>query len=76
MLIKKKQVMTKLYLEGVDKLTVEFSLIEFKVNTEYRLKKYIEKLEKSDLDNREYYEGLIKIQQRKLENINNILNKL
>ena len=37
--------MTKLYLEGVDKLTVEFSLIEFKVNTEYRLKKYIEKLE-------------------------------
>jgi len=68
--------MTKLYLEGIDKLTVEFSLIEFKVNTEYRLKKYIEKLEKCDIEDREYYDGLINIEQDKLENINNILNKL
>ena len=68
--------MTKLYLEGVDKLTIEFSLIEFKVNTEYRLKRYIEKLEKCDIEDRDYYEGLINIEQDKLENINNILNKL
>ena len=67
--------MTKLYLEGVDKLTVEFSLIEFKVNTEYQLKKYIEKLEKCGLDDREYYEDLINFQQEKLENINKLLNK-
>ena len=68
--------MTKLYLEGIDKLTIEFALIEFKVNTEYRLKKYIEKLEKCDIEDREYYDGLINIEQDKLENINNILNKL
>ena len=68
--------MTKLYLEGVDKLTIEFSLIEFKVNTEYRLKRYIEKLEKCDIEDRDYYEGLINIEQDKLENINSILNKL
>ena len=67
--------MTKLYLEGVDKLTIEFSLIEFKVNTEYQLKKYIEKLEKCGLDDREYYEDLINFQQEKLENINKLLNK-
>tara|TARA_R100000655_G_scaffold108588_1_gene160875 strand:+ start:712 stop:918 length:207 start_codon:yes stop_codon:yes gene_type:complete len=68
--------MTKLYLEGIEKLTVEFSLIEFKINTEYRLKNYIKKLEKCDIGSRMYYEGLIKIEQDKLENINNILNKL
>jgi|14BtaG_2_1085337.scaffolds.fasta_scaffold172091_1 hypothetical protein len=67
--------MTKLYLEGTEKLTVEFSLIEFKVNTEYQLKKYIEKLEKCGLDDREYYEDLINFQQEKLENINKLLNK-
>ena len=67
--------MTKLYLEGTDKLTIEFSLIEFKVNTEYQLKKYIEKLEKCGLDDREYYEDLINFQQEKLENINKLLNK-
>jgi len=67
--------MTKLYLEGTEKLTVEFSLIEFKVNTEYRLKNYIEKLEKCGLDDREYYEDLINFQQEKLENINKLLNK-
>ena len=67
--------MTKLYLEGTEKLTVEFSLIEFKVNTEYQLKKYIEKLEKCGLDAREYYEDLINFQQEKLENINKLLNK-
>ena len=67
--------MTKLYLEGTEKLTVEFSLIEFKVNTEYRLKKYIKKLEKCGLDDREYYQDLINFQQEKLENINKLLNK-
>ena len=67
--------MTKLYLEGTEQLTVEFSLIEFKVNTEYQLKKYIEKLEKCGLDDREYYEDLINFQQEKLENINKLLNK-
>ena len=67
--------MTKLYLEGTEKLTVEFSLIDFKVNTEYQLKKYIEKLEKCGLDDREYYEDLINFQQEKLENINKLLNK-
>ena len=67
--------MTKLYLEDTEKLTVEFSLIEFKVNTEYQLKKYIEKLEKCGLDDREYYEDLINFQQEKLENINKLLNK-
>jgi hypothetical protein len=68
--------MTKLYLDGIDKLTIRFSLVEFQVNTEYRLKKYIEKLEKCGLDDREYYEGLISIEEKKLKNINNILNKL
>ena len=67
--------MTKLYLEGTEKLTIEFSLIEFKVNTEYRLKRYIEKLEKCDIEDRDYYEGLINIEQDTLENINSILNK-
>ena len=68
--------MTKLDLDGIDKLTIRFSLVEFQVNTEYRLKKYIEKLEKCGLDDREYYEGLINIEEKKLKNINNILNKL
>tara|TARA_R100000805_G_C3601763_1_gene102398 strand:- start:273 stop:479 length:207 start_codon:yes stop_codon:yes gene_type:complete len=68
--------MTKLYLEGADKLTIEFALIEFKINTKYRLKRYIEKLEKCDIGYRDYYENLINIEQDKLENINNILNKL
>ena len=68
--------MTKLYLEGTEKLTIEFSLIEFKVNTEYRLKKYIKKLEKCDIEDRELCEDLINIEQDKLENINNILDKL
>ena len=67
--------MTKLYLEDTQKLTVEFSLIEFKVNTEYRLKKYIEKLEKCDIQDRKQYEDLINFQQEKLENINKLLNK-
>ena len=69
--------MTKLYLERVDTLIIEHSLIEFKVNTEYRLKNYIEKLEKSTENwQREYYESLIKIQQDKLESINKLLKKL
>ena len=69
--------MTKLYLEGVDKLTIEFSLIEFRVNAQERIEYYTNKLNGSDnTKDVNYYTDLIRIQKDKLNSINNILNKL
>jgi len=69
--------MTKLYLEGTEKLTVEFSLIEFRVNAQERIEYYTNKLNGSDnTKDVNYYTDLIRIQKDKLNSINNILNKL
>jgi hypothetical protein len=69
--------MTKLYLEGTEKLTVEFSLIEFRVNAQERIEDYTNKLNGSDnTKDVNYYTDLIRIQKDKLNSINNILNKL
>ena len=69
--------MTELYLEPGEKVTVEFSLIESKVNTENRVKHYIDKLNSSDNteDVKRYTESL-KIQKDKLKSITNLLDKL
>lgn len=69
--------MTKLYLEGTEKLTIEFSLIEFRVNAQERIEYYTNKLNGSDnTKDANYYTDLIRIQKDKLNSINNILNKL
>ena len=69
--------MTKLYLEGTEKLTVEFSLIEFRVNAQERIEYYTNKLNGSDnTKDVNYYTDLIRTQKDKLNSINNILNKL
>ena len=69
--------MTKLYLEGTEKLTIEFSLIEFRVNAQERIEYYTNKLNGSDnTKDVNYYTDLIRIQKDKLNSINNILNKL
>tara|TARA_R100001082_G_scaffold92476_1_gene59155 strand:- start:16 stop:225 length:210 start_codon:yes stop_codon:yes gene_type:complete len=69
--------MTKLYLEGTEKLTVEFSLIEFKENAQNRLEYYTDKLNgSSSTEDVNHYTDLIRVQKSKLKNINNILNKL
>ena len=69
--------MTKLYLEGTEKLTVEFSLIEFRVNAQERIEYYTNKLNCSDnTKDVNHYTDLIRIQKDKLNSINNILNKL
>ena len=68
--------MTKLYLEGTEKLTVEFSLIEFRVNAQERIEYYTNKLNGSDnTKDVNYYTDLIRTQKDKLNSINNILNK-
>ena len=69
--------MTKLYLEGTEKLTVEFSLIEFRVNAQERIEHYTNKLNGShNTKDVNYYTDLRRIQKDKLNSINNILNKL
>jgi|TARA_R110000824_G_scaffold163712_5_gene339484 hypothetical protein len=69
--------MTKLYLEGTEKLTVEFSLIEFRVNAQERIEHYTNKLNgSSSTEDVNHYTDLIRIQKDKLNSINNILNKL
>ena len=69
--------MTKLYLEGTEKLTVEFSLIEFRVIAQERIEYYTNKLNGShNTKDVNYYTDLIRIQKDKLNSINNILNKL
>ena len=69
--------MTELYLEPGEKVTVEFSLIESKVNTEDRIKYYTDKLNSSDNteDVKRHTESL-KIQKDKLKSITNLLDKL
>ena len=69
--------MTKLYLEPGEKVTIEFSLIESKVNTEERIEYYTGKLNSSNnTEDVKRYTELLKIQKHKLQSITNLLNKL
>ena len=69
--------MTKLYLEPGEKTTLEFSLIESKVNTEERIEYYTGKLNSSNnTEDVKRYTELLKIQKTKLQSITNLLNKL
>ena len=69
--------MTKLYLESGEKITLEFSLIESKVNTEERIEYYTGKLNSSNnTEDVKRYTELLKIQKNKLQSITNLLNKL
>ena len=69
--------MTKLYLESGEKITLEFSLIESKVNTEERIEYYTGKLNSSNnTEDVKRYTELLKIQKNKLHSITNLLNKL
>ena len=69
--------MTKLYLESGEKVTLEFSLIESKVNTEKRIEYYTGKLNSSNnTEDVKRYTELLKIQKHKLQSITNLLNKL
>jgi|TARA_R100001594_G_scaffold11496_2_gene25985 hypothetical protein len=69
--------MTKLYLESGEKITLEFSLIESKVNTEERIEYYTGKLNSSNnTEDVKRYTELLKIQKHKLQSITNLLNKL
>ena len=69
--------MTKLYLESGEKITLEFSLIESKVNTEERIEYYTGKLNSSNnTEDVKRYTELLKIQKTKLQSITNLLNKL
>ena len=69
--------MTKLYLEPGEKVTIEFSLIESKVNTEERVKYYTNKLNSSNnTEEVQRYTKSLKIQKDKLKSIINLLDKL
>ena len=69
--------MTKLYLEPGEKTTLEFSLIESKVNTEERIEYYNDKLNgSSNTEEVKKYTDLLKIQKNKLQLITNLLDKL
>ena len=69
--------MTKLYLEPGEKVTIEFSLIESKVNTEDRVKYYTNKLNSSNnTEEVQRYTKSLKIQKDKLKSITNLLDKL
>ena len=69
--------MTKLYLEPGEKVTIEFSLIESKVNTEERVKYYTNKLNSSNnTEEVQRYTKSLKIQKDKLKSITNLLDKL
>ena len=69
--------MTKLYLEPSEKVTIEFSLIESKVNTEERVKYYTNKLNSSNnTEEVQRYTKSLKIQKDKLKSITNLLDKL
>jgi hypothetical protein len=69
--------MTKLYLEPGEKTTLEFSLIESKVNTEERIEYYNDKLNgSSNTEDVKIYTELLKGAKNKLQSITNLLNKL
>jgi hypothetical protein len=69
--------MTKLYLEPGEKVTLEYSLMESKVNVEYRIEYYTEKLNSSKTtEDVNLHTYSLRIQKSKLELINNLLNKL
>jgi hypothetical protein len=70
-------IMTKLYLESFEKITLEYSLIESKVNVEKRIEYYTGKLNSSNnTEDVNIYTELLKIQKHKLQSITNLLNKL
>ena len=69
--------MTKLYLEPVEKVTLEYSLMESKVNVEYRIEYYTEKLNSSKTtEDVNLHTYSLRIQKSKLELINKLLDKL
>jgi|9_EtaG_2_1085328.scaffolds.fasta_scaffold03170_6 hypothetical protein len=69
--------MTKLYLEPVEKVTLEYSLMESKVNVEYRIEYYTEKLNSSTTtEDVNLHTYSLRIQKSKLELINKLLDKL
>ena len=69
--------MKKLNLENGERVTLEFSLIESRINTQERIKYYTERLNGCDNVNEvNMYTDALKIQRDKLKSITNILNKL
>ena len=69
--------MTKLYLEPVEKVTLEYSLMESKVNVEQRIEYYTEKLNSSTTtEDVNLHTYSLRIQKSKLELINKLLDKL
>jgi|TARA_R100000781_G_scaffold112268_2_gene79376 hypothetical protein len=69
--------MTKLYLEPSEKVTLEYSLMESKVNVEQRIEYYTDKLNSSTTtEDVNLHTYSLRIQKSKLELINQLLNKL
>ena len=69
--------MTKLYLEPSEKVTLEYSLMESKVNVEQRIEYYTEKLNSyKTTEDVNLHTYSLRIQKSKLELINNLLDKL